>query len=65
MADIENNDDKCPKCGSDELLNIIIDGTPTAEELLENKTSLNWFGSHTSCSNCGYSPTLYQFYVVK
>ena len=65
MTDAENNHDKCPKCGSEDLLEIIIDGSPTVEELMENKSSLNRFGPHTSCSNCGYSPTLYPFYVVK
>ena len=65
MKNAESNYDKCPKCGSEDLLQIIIDGSPTAEDLLENKTSHNTFGSHTSCSNCGYSPTLYPFYVVK
>ena len=65
MTDAENNHDKCPKCGSEDLLEIIIDGSPTVEELSENRASANRFGSHTSCSNCGYSPTLYPFYVVK
>ena len=65
MKDAESSCGKCPKCGSEDLLQIIIDGSPTAEDLLENKASHNTFGSHISCSNCGYSPTLYPFYVVK
>ena len=65
MKDIESDYDKCPKCGSEDLLQIIIDGCPTVEDLLENKVSHSIFGSHISCSNCSYSPTLYPFYVVK
>ena len=57
MEKQEDIRDHCPKCGSEEILEIIIDGFHTHEEmrLLKNKSH---FGAHHKCSQCGYSPTL-------
>ena len=45
----------CPKCGSSAILEIIIDGHPTIDEI--NKVTSK-FGAHHLCSQCNFSPTL-------
>ena len=55
MAYDQKIDGDCPKCGSNSILEMIIDGHPTVAEMDKGKSK---FGLHHVCSQCSYSPTL-------
>ena len=43
----------CPKCGSEDIYELIVDGTLWLEDASLNSNSL---GSRVECSSCGYRP---------
>ena len=43
----------CPKCGSEDIYELIVDGTLWLEDGSLNSNSL---GSRVECSSCGYRP---------
>ena len=55
MAYDNGFDGDCPKCGSAKILEIIIDGHPTVDEMGKEQSKI---GLHHVCSQCSYSPIL-------
>ena len=45
--------DTCPKCGSKDIYELIVDGPLWLEDGSPNSNSL---GSRVECSSCGYGP---------